>query len=174
MAASFPSARATRTNTAVIRTEERVYRLGTHHRILLYAAMAATLGLTLGCGKKAAEQPEARPQTAASSSPQDPASPWRMELKISPDHPSMTKPITFQLHIADQRGQPVNDAQVSGSLTMKLMDMGTTPLKFSPKGNGDYETSMKSVDMSGPWGLAVDAAQGSTHAKQNFDVTVFD
>jgi len=47
-----------------------------------------------------------------------------MELKISPDHPSMTKPMTLQLHIADEHGQPVNDAQVSGSLTMKVMDMG--------------------------------------------------
>ena len=66
-----------------------------------------------------------------------------MELKISPDHPSMTKPITFTIHLADERGQPVNDAQVSGALTMKVMDMGTTQLKFSPKGNGDYEASMK-------------------------------
>lgn len=128
----------------------------------------------VGCGKKANEQPEAQSQAAASSNPADSASPWRMQLKVVPDHPSMTKPITFQLHIADERGQPVNDAQVSGALTMKVMDMGTTTLKFSPKGSGNYEASMKSVDMSGPWALAVDAAQGSTHAKQSFDVTVFD
>ncbi|MGB8887231.1 MAG: FixH family protein [Candidatus Korobacteraceae bacterium] len=104
----------------------------------------------------------------------DSASPWRIELKISPDHPSMTKPMTFKLHIADERGQPVNDAQVSGALTMKVMDMGTTQVKFSSKGNGDYEASIKSMDMSGPWNLAVDIANGSVHAKKNFDVTVFD
>ncbi len=143
------------------------------HRILLYAVLAVSIVFMLGCGKKAAEPAPQSSQTAASSSAES-ASAWHMALKIVPDHPSMTKPITFQLHIADQRGQPVNDAQVNGALTMKVMDMGTTALKFSPRGNGDYEASMKGVDMSGPWGLAVDAAQGSTHAKQSFDVTVFD
>ncbi len=171
---SFPSVRATPTHTAVIRIKEKASRLSPRHRILFYAAIAASLVLTLGCGKKANEQAAARSPTAASSSSADSASPWRMELKISPDHPSMTKPMTLQLHIADEHGQPVNDAQVSGSLTMKVMDMGATRLKFSPKGNGDYEASMKSVDMSGPWNLAVDVANATAHAKRNFDVTVFD
>jgi hypothetical protein len=149
--------------------------LGTRRRIPFCVAILASLMLTLGCGKKATDQPESHPQSAAASSASSNySSPWRMELKVSPDHPSMTKPITLQLHIVDERGQPVSDAQVNGSLTMKLMDMGTTALKFSPKGNGDYEASLKSVDMSGPWGLAVDAVQGSTHAKQSFEVIVFD
>ncbi len=89
------------------------------------------------------------------------AAPLQMTLKIAPDHPSMTKPMTFTLHITDDHGQPVNDATVNGALTMKLMDMGTTKLAFSPKGNGDYEASMKGADMSGPWNLAIDVAQGS-------------
>jgi hypothetical protein len=149
--------------------------LRTGHRILLYAVVAASLVITLGCGRKASEQPPAQSQPAAtSSSPQDPAGPFRLELKISPDHPSMTKPVTFLLHVADERGQAVNGAQVSGSLTMKLMDMGATPLKFSAKGNGDYEASLKDVDMSGPWNLAVDVGSGSAHAKKNFEVTVYD
>jgi nitrogen fixation protein FixH len=57
---------------------------------------------------------------------------------------------------------------------MKLMDMGTTQLKFAPKGNGDYEASMKSMDMSGPWNLAVDASQGPVRAKKSFEFTVYD
>jgi nitrogen fixation protein FixH len=135
--------------------------------------VSAAFALVLGCAKKASEQPVTQSQTAASS-PADSASPWRMELKISRAHPSMTKPITFAIHIADERGQPVNDAQVSGALTMKVMDMGTTALKFSPKGDGDYEASIKGMDMSGPWNLAVDVVEGNVHAKKNFDVTVFD
>ena len=107
--------------------------MDTHRRILLGSLVAAGLALTLGCSRKASEQPVAQSQAAASAN-SDSASPWRMELKISPDHPSMTKPITFTIHLADERGQPVNDAQVSGALTMKVMDMGTTALKFSPKG----------------------------------------
>jgi YtkA-like len=148
--------------------------LGTHRRILLYSAVAASLAFTLGCGKKASEQPVAQSQAAEFPGSGDSASRWRMELKISPDHPSMTKPITFAIHVADERGQPVNDAQVSGALTMKVMDMGTTTLKFAPKGSGNYEASMKSVDMSGPWNLAVGVVEGNVHAKKNFDVTVFD
>lgn len=102
------------------------------------------------------------------------AAPLQMTLKIAPDHPTMTKPMTFTLHITDDHGQPVNDATVNGALTMKLMDMGTTKVAFSPKGNGDYEASMKGVDMSGPWNLAIDAAQGATHAKKDFEVTISD
>ena len=86
----------------------------------------------------------------------------------------MTKPITFHVHVADPQGQPVTDAQVTGELTMKLMDMGTTKVTFTPKNNGDYEAQVKSLDMSGPWILAIDAKRGSTEAKQTFDVNVFD
>ncbi len=97
-----------------------------------------------------------------------------MTLKIVPDHPSMTKPMTFTLHITYDHGQPVNDATVNGALTMKVMDMGTTKLAFSPKGNGDYEASVNGVDMSGPWNLAIDVAEGTTHVKKDFGVTVSD
>ena len=57
---------------------------------------------------------------------------------------------------------------------MKLMDMGTTQVKFVSKGNGDYEASMKDMDMSGAWKLAVDASQGPAHAKKSFEFTVYD
>ncbi len=98
----------------------------------------------------------------------------RLTLAEIPDHPRMSKPLTLQVHVADAQGQPVPDATVSGELTMKLMDMGTTKLAFTPKGNGDYEAQVKSIDMSGPWALAVDAKQGSAESKQAFDVNVFD
>jgi hypothetical protein len=98
----------------------------------------------------------------------------QMTLKVAPDHPSMTKPMTFTLQIADDHGQPVNDATVNAALTMKLMDMGTTKLAFSPKGNGDYEASVKGVDMSGPWSLAIDVARGTRDVKKDFEVTVSD
>lgn len=102
------------------------------------------------------------------------AAPLQMTLKTVPDHPSMTKPMTFTLRLTDDHGQPVNDATVNGALTMKLMDMGTTKLAFSPKGNGDYETSVKGTDMSGPWNLAIDVAQGTAKAKKDFEVTISD
>jgi nitrogen fixation protein FixH len=97
-----------------------------------------------------------------------------MDLKVSPDHPRMVKPLTFTLHITDEHAQPVNDAEVNGALTMKEMNMGTTQVKFAPKGNGDYEAAIKSMDMSGAWDLAVNASQGPIHAKKSFEFTVYD
>jgi nitrogen fixation protein FixH len=86
----------------------------------------------------------------------------------------MTKPIVFDVHVENPQGQPVNDAQVTGSLSMKLMDMGATPLTFTPKGDGDYEALVKDADMSGPWSLVVKASQGRANVEQSFDVTVGD
>lgn len=86
----------------------------------------------------------------------------------------MTRPLTMKVHLANPQGEPINDANVTGELTMKLMDMGTTKLTFAPKGNGDYEAQMKGVDMSGPWSLTVDAKRGGADVKQTFDVNVFD
>jgi hypothetical protein len=130
------------------------------------------LAFTLGCSQKASV-PEKQQQAAPSPASSE-ASPWHIELKVSPDHPRMVKPMTFTLHITDEHARPVADAEVNGALTMKEMDMGTTQLKFAPKGNGDYEASMKSMDMSGPWNLAVDASQGPVHATKSFEFTVYD
>ena len=118
---------------------------------------ALLLGISLACNKNSVSRAS-----------------LRLTLVVSPDHPRMTKPITLTVHVASAQSQPVTDANVTGELTMKLMDMGTTKLTFAPKGNGDYEAQVKSVDMSGPWNLAVDAKQGSAEAKQTFDVNVFD
>ena len=115
------------------------------------------LTLTAGCSNKNAQQ---RTSFALKN-------PYQMELKISPDHPSQTKPMTFDLHVSDEQGQPVNDAKVSGALTMKVMDMGTTKVDFAAKGNGNYEATVKSTDMSGPWNLAVGwPAAASPRAKE--------
>lgn len=137
-------------------------------RCLAYAIIASTVACTFTCSQKQSA-PE-KQQPAASSE----ASPWHVDLKVSPAHPSMAKPMTFTLHIADEHAQPVNDAEVNGALTMKQMDMGTTQLKFAPKGSGDYEASLKGMDMSGAWDLAVDASRGAVHAKQSFEFTVYD
>jgi hypothetical protein len=131
-----------------------------------------SLAFTLGCSQKTTAP--AKQQPAASSSASIEAGPWHMDLKISPDHPRMVRPLTFTLHITDDHAQPVTGAEVNGALTMKEMDMGTTQVKFAPKGNGDYEAAMKSMDMSGPWNLAVDASQGPIHATKSFEFTVYD
>jgi hypothetical protein len=97
-----------------------------------------------------------------------------IDLTISPNPPRMIKPITFTLHITGANGQPISDAEVAGTVTMRSMDMGKTDLKFTSKGNGDYEASTKEMDMSGEWNLAVDAAQGAAHTKKSFNFAVGD
>jgi hypothetical protein len=134
--------------------------------------LAMSLLCMVGCNQKEVG-PTKQQQTPIPSASGE-TTLWRIDLKISPDHPRMVKPLTFTLHITDDHMQPVSDAEVNGAVTMKAMDMGTTRLKFAPQGNGDYEASMKSVDMSGPWNLAVDASLGAVHAKKNFEVTVYD
>jgi nitrogen fixation protein FixH len=138
---------------------------------MVWAAAVAGLGFTLACNQKT-NTPEPQQQVASSVSRE--TGPWHLALKVSPEHPSMAKPLIFTLHITDEQGQPVNAAEVNGVLTMKSMDMGATQVKFTPKGNGEYEASLKDMDMSGKWNLAVAAAQGSTHVKQSFEVMVND
>jgi hypothetical protein len=141
-------------------------------RYFAYAVLTISLAFTLCCNRKVSA-PEKEQQVASSPTSSE-ASPWHMELKVSPEHPSMAKPMTLTLHITGEHAQPVNDAAVDGALTMKLMDMGTTQVKFAPKGNGTYEAFMNSMDMSGPWSLAVDALQGTVHVKKSFEFTVYD
>jgi nitrogen fixation protein FixH len=132
--------------------------LKTSRQVLFIAAFVIPLALLSGCSKQAVRS----------------AGALGIDLKVSPNHPSMTKPVTFEVHVTGADGHPVSDAEVNGALTMKLMDMGATQLKFTSKGNGDYQASVRDLDMSGPWSLAIDARRGSESAKQSFDVNVFD
>jgi hypothetical protein len=132
------------------------------HRLILGCVLSIFLVLFAGeCSKR----------DASSSAV---VGPWKLELNVSPDHPSMTKPITFLLHVEDLQGHAVNDVTVTGTLAMKTMDMGTSAVTFAPKGNGDYIASVKDMDMSGQWKLTIEAAQGSTHVTKDFEVTVSD
>ena len=124
--------------------------------MFLLAALAS------GCSKSVPAAP-----TASNSG-------WKLDLKVAPDHPRMVRPVTFAVHIADAAGKPVENAQLTGSLNMTLMDMGKTAVKFDFKGNGDYQATVPSFDMSGPWELTVDASQGTLRAHMVFQVTVFD
>jgi nitrogen fixation protein FixH len=132
--------------------------LTTSRQLLLISAFIFTLALMPACSRK----------TAGS------AGALHLDLAVSPERPSMNKAMRFQVHVTGPDGQPVSDAEVNGALTMKLMDMGATQLKFAPKGNGAYEASVKSLDMSGPWSMAVKARRGDATAKQSFDVNIFD
>lgn len=138
-----------------------------HIRPLALLALVFVFGFA-ACRSKPAEAP------SQPSSPVEAASPWHIELKLTPEKPRMVSPVTFTVHIADGNGRPVDNAKVTGALSMKLMDMGNTVVSFESKGNGRYEGTLKSLDMSGPWELAVDASQGGFHAQKKFEVIIYD
>ena len=146
--------------------------MSNRQRRVVFALLTVGLAFSLGCSQKESV-PEKQQQAAPSPTPSE-TNPWHLELKVDPDHPSMSKPMTLTLHITDEYAQPVDTADVNGALTMKLMDMGTTQIKFTPKGNGDYEALLKDMDMSGPWNLAVGASQGPVRVKKSFEFTVYD
>ena len=106
--------------------------------------------------------------TGCSKHTPPPTTGWMLTLKVDPDHPRMVRPAAFTVHIADINGSAVDGAQVTGSLNMTLMNMGKTEMNFEPKGNGDYQATLKSFDMSGPWELTVDATRGTHHRSQAF------
>ncbi len=90
----------------------------TSRHLYFVCALIAITFLSPACGRKAGGA----------------SGPLHLELAVSPNHPSMTKPIIFQVHVTGANGQLVSDAEVNGGLTMKIMDMGTTQLKFTSKG----------------------------------------
>jgi|GEM_PF-2945640 nitrogen fixation protein FixH len=136
-------------------------------------AFAAIILPVAGCNNTSPATPEAERSRSTAISNES-TSGWKLDLKVAPDHPRMVRPARFALHIVDGAGKPVENAQATGSLTMALMDMGKTAVKFEPKGNGDYATTVPSFDMSGPWELTVDTTQGTVHARRVFQVTVSD
>jgi nitrogen fixation protein FixH len=142
-----------------------------NRHLVLFISVSLTLAIA-GCQSKSV--PGSPSQPAVSSAATSAASPWKMDLRVTPEHPSMIKPVTFTVHIVDGDGKPVDNAQVRGSLTMKLMDMGKNEVQLQSKGNGDYEGSSKAPDMSGPWDFAVDASQNGFHAQKTFEVTIYD
>ena len=118
-----------------------------------------------GCRKSPAGSTSASDDTAAG---------WTVVLTVAPDHPRTVRPATFTLNITEGAGRPVDNAQVTGLLNMTLMDMGKTAVKFQPKGNGVYQVTVPSFDMSGPWEIAIDAVQNRMHAHRVFPVTILD
>ena len=155
-------------NTNLGRMRNSLFRLS--H--IVGASVLVVILASTGCSRKGPAP--ATGQSSPASASEAANSGWKLDLKVTPDHPRMVRPATFSVHITDTAGKPVENAQLTGSLSMALMDMGKTAVKFDSKGNGDYEAAVPSFDMSGPWELTVDASQGTLHSHQVFQVTVFD
>jgi hypothetical protein len=111
-------------------------------------ALAVQVLAAAGCSKESPSAPAPEQSSTTVYSP----SGWKLDLKVAPDHPRMVRRATLAVRITDGLGKPAENAQVTGSLNMALQDMGETGVKFEPKGNGDYEATVPSFDMSGTMG----------------------
>ena len=85
----------------------------------------------------------------------------------------MDKPFTVRAQLFDTTGGPVTGAKLSGTLSMKDMDHGTTEFEFTEKGHGVYEGISK-VEMSGEWKLQVAAQHAGENVQQSIAITVGD
>jgi len=143
-------------------------------RCIICRALILIVLTAVGCSTR--ENPAATATSEPSSArvSDDSTAGWKLDLRVAPERPRMVRPAVFSLHLTDQLGTSVESATVIGSLNMVLMDMGRTELKFEPKGHGNYEAAIPSFDMSGPWELTIDPAQGSAKASKHFQFTVLD
>lgn len=130
-------------------------------RTLCLIALIAAVVLAAACKKKPPADTEGDGQL-------------KLTLAFSPQPPRMSKPTILRVHVTNATSDPVTDAVVTGTMTMKLMDMPPIPLTFTSVGNGFYEITVNNIDMSGPWGVVVVAKEGGTKTSEDFDVTVME
>jgi hypothetical protein len=133
-------------------------------RCLPLLALAPALGLAL---LPACTQTKPGPAPITSQT----AGLLQMDLTTEPPKPLMNQNVKLRLKVADPGGKPVNDATVTASLTMPLMDMGKNEVKLQGIGNGQYEGTAK-FTMAGPWNVVVTASSEGKSVQQTIPLAV--
>lgn len=124
------------------------------------------LGLA-ACGAR--ESPAGKP-AAKTASPPAQLAPWKIELQAAGPIVS-DQPVEFKATVKDSSGQPVTDAQVELSLSMKTMDMGENKAALKPAAPGVY--GGKAIfSMAGPWEVEVRATKNGLTALERFPYVV--
>lgn len=89
-----------------------------------------------------------------------------------PERPIVNQEYTLTVQINDDRGQPIEAADVYLDLTMPAMPMGTNQPIADALGHGTYQ--VKTVfTMEGLWRVTVHANKGGTSYSAFFDHDVF-
>jgi len=81
-------------------------------------------------------------------------SPAIIQLHIDQQPPISTEITTFELHLADPQGLPIEQAQVVPSARMTNMDMVTDQIHVRPQGQGNYTIQLH-LYMAGPWEISI-------------------
>jgi hypothetical protein len=137
---------------------------------ILFMVCLLVIVSALSCKKQSPPQPQAQTEKQPPV-PAAAASPWKMDLKFTPDPPISDKPTVFHLTVIDESGKPVSSAQGNASLVMTEMDMGKNEFSLADKGAGEYEGT-GTFTMSGPWNVVVSMTAAGKTGQQTFPVVV--
>jgi YtkA-like len=98
--------------------------------------------------------------------------PIMMQVHLDPAHPEAIKITTLELHLTNQEGMPIEQAQVVPSAWMTNMDMAMNRVSVMTLGQGNYQARLQ-FSMAGPWEIRVEAqAPGFDPAQQVLFVQV--
>jgi nitrogen fixation protein FixH len=134
----------------------------------VFALALVELGVTSACNKST---PKPSPQGEAAAAAKATQSSLQLTFATEPPTPLDGKDVILKVHVSDQVGKPVPDAQLHGTLTMTTMDMGKNEFDFTAKGNGDYEATTQ-PSMAGPWEVKITAKRGADMAEKIFPIVV--
>lgn len=124
--------------------------------MLQVAGLAAALSLA-GCAGPPAPS---GPQQARLGS-------FAVTLETRPSPPVSKKNVLFTLRVADEKGQPVEDAEATISLVMPGMSHGENRVRLGHRGDGVYEGTGIFV-MAGRWAADVTLARPGQRAGGRF------
>ena len=82
--------------------------------------------------------------------------PALMQVRLAEPHPVASAITTLELHLTDQEGLPIEQAQVVPNARMTNMDMVTKQVHVVALGQGTYLAQLQ-LYMAGPWEIRVEA-----------------
>lgn len=97
-----------------------------------------------------------------------------MQVHINQQPPLSVGFTSFELHLTDSQGLPIEEARLSPSARMTNMDMVTNTSKIRALGQGNYTVQLQ-LYMAGPWEISILAhAEGFDPLQQTLFVQVRD
>ncbi len=80
--------------------------------------------------------------------------PARIQVRLAGQPPTAAGITTLEMHLTDQEGLAIEQAQVIPSARMTNMDMATQGMRVESLGAGNYVAQLR-LSMAGPWEIRV-------------------
>ena len=93
---------------------------------------------------------------------------YRLELGVEPNRPSVPNTVAVRI---SRGGRPVTGADVTATLTMLDMSMGSQTYRLGESAAGVYRISAPALVMSGRWGISFEVRP---HGRSGFHLAVLD